>query len=255
MGEKKEKANRIVKSIKQLEGVLKTTPNQDQRERVKKAVDKLRKTLKAMYPDVNLSELEDTIFSELMALPKSRTKNIKDYECLKDIEINNITPYKDDVEINDAASIMKYYEDKIWGVLSDQHTKLDYSNSNDRDTLYRKLDGCERALKVYCQTIEDLGKAMSSEFNSQLQMMRVRQGRLFLFEIHEFFSGAENFVSNIISNSEFGGTMILNHDEEIKSEEYENDTLFEGWKVLDSLKYMKKFLNESLSYINFPELK
>lgn len=255
MEDKSEKSEQIVKSIKLLEGVLKTTPNKAQRARVMDDINKLRKMLQELYPDANLRELENAIYSNLMVIPSKREKSIKDYECLKDIEIQVISPYKEDMEINEVSSIMKYFEERMWGVLSDQHTKLVFSSCTERDSLYRKLDQCDRILKAFCQTIEDIESTTSNEYLKQLQVMRMRYGRLFLFEIYDFFKNAKTFISDLLSDSQLGGNMILNPDDKIEYADYEKHKTFDGFLILDTLEIMKKFANEALDFINVPEIK
>ncbi|MDY6935166.1 MAG: hypothetical protein SVZ03_13210 [Spirochaetota bacterium] len=259
MDYKNDKSEKIVRSIKLLEGVLKTTPNKAQKQRVKEDINKLRNNLQKLYPDADLRELENAIFTNIMTLSSDnlsdKDKSLKDYESLQDIKIDNTSPYREDREINEASSIMRYFEERIWGVLSDQHTKLDFSNSGERDSLYRKLDECNRAFKSFCQTLDDIEKAISQEYISQLQMMRIRQGRLFLFEIYDFFKISKHFISNLISNIENGGNMVLNPDDILEYAEYEKFKSYEGWNILNTLKSIKQFLCEALQVINVPEIK
>lgn len=257
MEEKKDKSEEeeIVRSIKLLESVLKTTPDINQKMRVKSDINSLRKKLKEMYPDANLKELEDAIFSSAMTIPEAAEKTIKTYDLLKNINTEIISSFKEDYEINEAASILQYFEEYIWIIISDQHTKLDFSNSSDRDVLYRKLDECNRSLKTFSQTIEDLERARASENISQLHLMRARHGRLFLFEAYYFFKSTKDFLSNLITNYELGGNMVLNPTIPIRYEDYEQNRLFENWTVIDSLIYMNNFIDEVLDLINIPDIK
>ncbi len=177
------------------------------------------------------------------------------FETLNDVEIQQFSSYRDDVEINEAASIMEYFEERIWGVISDQHTKLDFSNSGERDTLNRKLDQCNRSFKIFRQTIDDITKTKSNEHLTQLNFMRVKQGRLFLYDIHDFFKGVSKFLTGLISESDFGGSMILNPDEPVVYADYEKYSTFQGATVINSLKYAKKFVSEALDVIKVPEIK
>lgn len=256
MDEKKEKSIKIVKSIKLLESVFKTSHDQAQKSRVKKEMDSLRKMLQDLYPDVNVEQLEDAIFSDSMVLVhEEKDAGLAKYETLKDIEIENISAHKDDEEINLAAGIIKYFEDRIWSATTDQHTKMDFSNAGVRETINRKLDQCDRSLKLFTQTISDMEKSKSGEYVSQLQMMRAKQGRVFLFELTDFFRSAKTFITNLISDAEFGGTMILNSQDPIKYADYDAYKMFEGRSVLDALRYTKKFISEALQVINVPEIK
>ncbi len=255
MDEKRNKARQIVKSIKALEGVLKTSGDPSQRARVKKDMNSLRNMLKEMYPESSVEELEDAIATDDLLAEPSMDQVMSKYKYIKIVPFEKISPYRDDEEINIAASLMKYFEDRIWGVISDQHSKLDFSNSAERDALYRKLDECNRAFKIYHQTLDDLERSRSGEYVNQLNLMRVKQGRIFLVEIHGFFTAVKDFISEIIADSEFGGTMVLNSDEIIVYSDYDKYRTFDGWNVIDALKYMKGFVEESLDIIAVPDLR
>jgi hypothetical protein len=253
--EKVKKSQEIVKSIKLLESVLKTTSDNLQKARVKRDINSLRLMLREIYPDSDLREIESAVYADIMAMPQKEVRTLKNYNHLKNISIEIFSSYKEDAETNEAASIMKFFEEKIWVAVTDQHTKLDFSNSSERDTLYRKLDECNRAFKTFCQTIEDIGKVRSAEYLSQLHMMRVRHGRLFLFEIHQFFNSVRKFISGLIANHESGGNMILNPDELITYADYEEYATFENWTVINALKNMLEFIDEALELINIPNIK
>ncbi len=256
MDEKKEKAAKIVKSIKLLEGVQKTTSDPKQRSRVKKDLESLRKSLQEMYPKAVIKDLEDAIFSETMIARKNPSDGDTEAPtALSEVGFEQVSPYPSDEETNRAASIMKHFSERLWGVISDQHTKLDFSNSGTRDALYRKLEQCGRSLELFTQTISDIGRSRSPEYSSQLQMMRAKQGRVFLFDLHEFFKEARSFVAEILSDAEFGGTMVLNHEEIVAYAEYERYHTYAGYSVMEALKQLRGFLDEALEVINLPEIK
>lgn len=253
--DKTKKSTEIVKSIKLLESVLKTSSDDIQKARVKRDINTLRGRLKEMFPEADLKELENAIYADIMTMPTKEIKHIKKYNHLKDVSINIYSNLKEDKEINEAASIMKFFEEHIWVAISDQHTKLDFSNSSERDSLYRQLDECNRAFKTFCQTIDDIEKVRSSDYINQLHLMRIRQGRLFLFEIHQFLKTAKKFISVLIENHDAGGNMILNPDDLIKYADYEEFPTYANWTVLNALKNMLEYIDESLDFINIPNIK
>jgi hypothetical protein len=211
--------------------------------------------LQEMYPESDLKGLEDAIYSDIMTVKEKKEISIKDFEYLKNVEPEIISSHKEDKEINEVISILKHFQERIWVSLSDQHLKLDFSNSSERDTLNRKLDECSRALKTYTQTIEDIEKSRSSEYLSQLQLMRVRHGRLLLFDVYYFFKSAKKFISDLISNYEIGGNMILNPEDPIEYEDYEKYNTFKNKNVIDVLSYSDKFVDAVLEYVNVPDIK
>jgi hypothetical protein len=249
------KSHEIVKSIKLLESVLKTSIDSHQKTRVKRDINKLRSMLQELYPDSDLRDIESAVYADIMAMPPKETISVKNFKHLQNIAVEIFSNYKEDIEANEAASVMKFFQEKIWVMISDQHTKLDFSNSSERDTLYRNLDECNRAFKTFCQTIEDIDKVRSAEYLNQLHLMRVRHGRLFLFEIHQFFSTVKKFISELIANHESGGNMILNPDELITYADYEEYATYENWTVINALKNMLEFIDEALDLINIPNIK
>lgn len=252
---KKEKSVEIVKSIRLLDSVLRTSSDASRKARVKKDIDKLKIMLQDMYPDSNLKELEDAIYSDIMAVKENKEISLKDIEYLKNVQLEMISGHKEDKEINEVISILRYFQERVWVSLSDQHLKLDFSNSSERDALNRKLDECGRELKSFTQTIEDIGKARSSEYLSQLQLMRVRHGRLLLFDVYYFFKAAKKFVSDLISNYEIGGNMILNPEDPVEYEDYEKYTTFKNKNVVEVLSYSDKLIDAILEYVNVPDIK
>jgi len=253
MDEREEKAKQIVRSIRALEGVLKTSPDAKQRERVKKDLKSLRDKLQELYPDVELDELIEAILTDDLIVTPTGKSELETLEYLKNVEIEKISNFKDDNEINIAASILKHFSEKIWGVIADQYTKLDYSNSLERDSLYRKLDECQRALKIFQQTVDDIEKANTSAHISQLNLMRMRQGRLFLMDLFSFFKDVNDFVTKILADTEFGGTMVLNADDKITYAKYDMYKTFEGLTVKEALRYLKGFVQEVLQIIKVPD--
>jgi hypothetical protein len=249
------KSQEIVKSIKLLESVLKTTSDSLQKARVKRDINTLRSMLRELHPDSDLRDIENAVYADIMSMPPKEGRSVNNFKHLKNITIEIFSNYKEDSETNEAASVMKFFQEKIWVAVSDQHTKLDFSNSSERDNLYRKLDECNRAFKTFCQTIEDIDKVRSAEYLGQLHMMRVRHGRLFLFEIHQFFASVRKFVSGLITNHESGGNMVLNPDDLITYADYEEYPTYENWTVINALKNMLEFIDEALDLINIPNIK
>jgi hypothetical protein len=250
MDDRKEKSYKIVKSIKLLESVLRTSPDAAQRSRVKKELENLRKMLKEMYPNANLSDLEEAVFSDVMAVKHDASSEAKVFDHMKEVGLLSISPFKDDHEVNVAISILRYFEEQLWGVIADQHTKLDFTNAGNRDSLYRKMDQCNRSIKLFAQTIADMEKPKSTDYGSQLNLMRMKQGRVFLIEICDFVKDARSFITNLVEDAEQGGNMVLNAGEKIVYADYEKYRTFEGQNVMDALKFIMNFVNEAFEVIN-----
>jgi hypothetical protein len=83
----------------------------------------------------------------------------------------------------------------------------------------------------------------------------VKQGRVFMLELFEFLKKAKEFSVNLVSDAEFGGTMILNPNDLIEYADYETNKMFDGAKVIDAHRYMKNFLEETLKVIKIPDIK
>ena len=112
MEEREEKARQIVRSIRALEGVFKTSPDPKQRERVKNDLKALKGKLSELYPDVDLNELIEAIVTDDLVAPVADKSLLEAFEYLKDIEI---FMKKLEKNINEMNNKTNAYVDKIIG--------------------------------------------------------------------------------------------------------------------------------------------
>ncbi|MCU0822246.1 MAG: hypothetical protein MUC95_07220, partial [Spirochaetes bacterium] len=75
------------------------------------------------------------------------------------------------------------------------------------------------------------------------------------FDVYYFFKSAKKFISDLISNYEIGGNMILNPEDPIEYEDYEKYNTFKNKNVIDVLSYSDKFVDAVLEYVNVPDIK
>lgn len=255
MDESREKAKKAIKSLRMLEGVQKASRDAAQRARVKSEIEALKKMLREMYPGTDIETLKESLGAEDRENAPSGGRRQDDFNTLRGVVLEPISSHKSDTDINIAAGIMKHLEEKLWGVIADQHTKLDFSNAGIRDVLYRKLDQCGRALKMFMQTLDDIERTKSSDYGVQLQAMRTKQGRVFLVDFGDFLGSAKEFLSDIVADAESGGNMITNKDGTVSYASYETYRFFEGWNVLDAVRYLNTFIAEAIDYLNIPDLR
>ncbi len=83
--------------------------------------------------------------------------------------------------------------------------------------------------------------------------MRTRQGRLFLIDLFAFFKDVNDFITKILADLEFNGTMVLNADDIITYAKYDVYKTFEGLAVKEALRHLKAFVKEVLIIIKVPD--
>ncbi|HXK66163.1 MAG TPA: hypothetical protein PK348_07840, partial [Spirochaetota bacterium] len=76
---------------------------------------------------------------------------------------------------------------------------------------------------------------------------------LFLMDLFSFFKDVNDFVTKILADTEFGGTMVLNADDKITYARYDMYKTFEGLTVKEALRYLKGFVQEVLQIIKVPD--
>ncbi len=247
---------KLLNLLKKLEGVYKITIDKEQKERVAKEIKELKEKI------TKIEEEEQT------ALPISENKNSVEiqpeniseenetdetFEILDKIKVTQIHPECTDYEINAAATYINYFENELWSVLSDFHLKLDYFYSKEREKLYNGIENSLRILKEYKDVLEEIRKAVNTEYKEKMLLMKNKLGRAFLIESSSFMKKINDFLSKILNDYQKGGNIILDPAYNIKFSHIEGKKLLNGWNIIDAIEYICKFSDEFLRKINIPE--
>lgn len=252
---------KILKYIEQMEGIVRTSPSKEQVMRVRKQLSQYAERLFKFMPHLNRSRISvDEIRKEIGLSVKSDSESKKEqlprYDILAKYPIENASPHCTDPDINLLATVLKVIQREYWPIVSDQHCKMDFSHSAERDGIRKQLDSTNRGLIVLTETIEEYATAQKQDFREQLLKMKNKQTRVFLYETKDILLKALDFLNKIVKDLEIGGNVILNKTEQLKfNTRYEEATELEGRSLEDGIKEFTEYISEALKKLNLPEIK
>jgi len=256
-------ADKLIKYIKQMEGIIRTSPNKEQVERVKKEIRKYRDKLGALVPGLNVELNSDQIRAELKMQdmeatpqPAARTPAPTASDMLSKFPIQKASPHSSDNDVNFVATVLTIVQKEYWPAISEQHCKLDFSNSAERDTIRNQLDNSMRNLKVLAETIEEYSMAEKQDFREQLLKMKNKQTRIFLYETNQTLKKIRDFLKKLMSDVKSGGNSIINKTDVLKfNPKFEEATVLEGAPIVEALVQFEMYASQAVERINLPELK
>ncbi len=246
----KEEIIKLIKFIKSMQTIIRTSPNQQQVERIKKDLYKYIKKLQSLVTDFDpskesISDLERRILNTYEKQEET-TKTYydsldKEFSWEDLIPIKKASPHCNDLDINFIFSTLDFILKEFWPVLSEQHIQLDFTHSQERQSIRLRLDDIQRELKTLLETIEDYALTESADFRDQLYKMKNKQIRLFLININEFYKLLRDFLKKLLSELDKRSGVIKNSDAIIKfNKDMDESTLLDGSSIRDAL---TKFLD------------
>src|SRR5690606_20858276 len=117
------------KTKRQLEGILKTTRNPEQRSRVGKDLFKIQKRLEELCPDGPPVDLDDID-------TRNGGQANQAYQVINQFPVTPASALCDDDEINFMATMLAVLEREFLPIMSDSQIKMDYSTTSERDSFY-----------------------------------------------------------------------------------------------------------------------
>lgn len=264
--EQREEAEKLLRFMKQMEGIIRTTPNAEQKARVSREMAKYRERLAALAPGKDLSRISvDQVREELglgeapaEAAPAASPagKAVNSYSVLAKFPIQKASPNSTDPDINLLATIWHVIADEYWPALSEQHCKLDFSHSAEREALRAALENINRNLKVLTETVEEYSGAEKPDFREQLLKMKNRQTRAFIFDSNEALKKLRDFLTKLNLDITERGGVIMNKTDRLKfNARFEKATVLENRTVAEGLQEFLQVINDAIEKLNLPTLK
>ncbi len=257
--DQKVEIEKLLKYVRQMEGIIRTSPSAEQKERVTKQLQQYREKLAAVTggraDKLNLSEIESAIGAvpgpKSNAAPSGKTYNILDKYPVQQASKNS-----SDSDLNLMATMLAVVQREYWPVLTDMHTKLDFSFSSERDTVRTKLENAQRSLGVLIETIDEYAGAEKQDFREQLLKMKNKQTRLFLIEMNELFKTMREFLTRINQDLSSGGGVVTNKKDVLKfNPRFEEATVLEGQPLSEGLREFESFCVAAIERLNLPNFK
>ena len=266
---------KLIKFIKNMESIVRTTPSEEQRARVQKELGKYRAKVTALVPGFDASRKSaDQITQELKLAGGTAAAGATDtaatsgggagsasgsgspYKVLDRYEFGRASEHSNDPDINFLSGILQLIEKEYWPALTDSHCKLDFSNAAERDGVRLSLDNILRNLSVLVETVEEYATAEKQDFREQLLKMKNRQTRTFIYDANEALKKIRDFVRKLATDLEQGGGMVMNKDEIIRfNPRYEAATQLGGQTVQSAILEFRELIQEALEHLNLPQMK
>jgi len=272
MNANNEEILKLIKYIKSMQLIIRTSPNKDQVERIKKDLYKYIKKLQTLVPDFDpsketMEELERRLF-QTNTFPSQKKEdsmfqNYYDESVEKDqiswdykIPMKKASHHCNDQEINFLFSAIDFIQKEFWPILSEQHIRLDFTYSQERQSLRFQFDELIRELNSLIETVEDYALAENPDFRDQLYKMKNKQIRLFLINANEFFKKLKDFLNRLLSELDKRTSVIKNLDDRIEfNPQFEEASLLNGYTIREALVEFIDLIQFILKKINLPDFK
>lgn len=246
---------KLIKLKKQYEGVLRTTRNPSQQQRVSKDVQNIEHQLDHLKKQVSPEEFESWEkggSSSPAASKQNRT--FEDYQNLSKVPMVSPGPGSDNKDVDMLYSVLVFFEDQFFPAISDNHIKLDFTLGQERDGFYNRLENCKRNLRNLQSTLEDMKLATSEDQKSQLLDMKVRYSRYFMNESATFFKAVINFWEPILEDIKEGGHRCMNPEDYIEiNRKLEQPSLLDGVLVEKVIERLVILIKELIDYLRLPD--
>lgn len=275
--EQRDDAEKSLRYLKQMEGIIRTSPNAEQRARVSREIVKYREKLSALVPGKDFSKSNaDQIRAELgldapgaaeggagragsapsQAHSAVGGRATAGYSILQKFPVQKGSPNSSDPDVNFLSTVWNVINREYWPAISEQHCKLDFSHSSERDGLRAQLENISRNLKVLLETIEEYSGAEKQDFREQLLKMKNRQTRAFIFDSNEALKKLREFLEKLCDDVQSRGGVVMNKAEPLRfNARFEKATVLEGVSVADGLVEFHQFVAEAIQHLNLPQLK
>lgn len=245
----------LQKLSRQYEGIIRTSRNPEQIQKAKIELKKIRDKMEAIAPGGAAEK-----FLQSAAQPQAtvgRRRTIEDigqyYPTLGKMPMARISPNSDELEINILGSVLNAWENTFYPALT--KIKLDFALSAERDSHFTVLESLKRQMKILCETIEDIPRAVREDSKAQLKDMRTRQQRQFLYDGGTFLKKIYEFWKAIYEDIQANGPKCFNKDDHIHIDtRLEASNFFQGKPVRETARFTVMFLHEAIEALNLPDL-
>jgi len=239
-------------TLKQLEGVYRTSMNTSQRSRVSKEIEAVKEAIKNLRGKLVIYGFEHEFGGE--GEETIEVKEVKE-SILDEIKIPPFREESRDREIDAVVSYVLFFEENYLSILSEYYIKLDFNHSTKRDTFYPRFMEMKKILKEYNYELDVLNR---EEFNNiahyrdKSVVYKIRQ-RYFL-ALDGYLKDLRNFLEILIDDYRTHGNIVLNPDDVLGFNEFEINHRLSGLTVIESLNEIYTFTAEFIRFLGMPNL-
>jgi predicted ester cyclase len=250
---------KMQKLLSMLEKISSSSKNDDQKKRVVKDIQKYKNKILAISPEGIPQNIQNfTVHNKLESKQNNASidSTEDDSSLLSNIPVMKISPHSHDNEINYIGSLISFMENEFVTILSDSHTKFDFSHASERDALMKTLENLRRTIKVLTETVEEYALSEKQDFKEQLGRMKNKQSRIFISEAGEMFKAFRDFLFKVIDSIDTGVIVVMNLNEKLHfNPKFEQATVYEGKEVHFALRKFYEYTLAVIKSLNIPSLK
>lgn len=276
MTESLNEVQKIIKFMKQMDVIIRTSSNATQVDRVKKDVARYQARLKELVPDYRPDrETIDQLTKRLSGAPVQSGVASEDQlvpppgaeegsQGASDLSVSvgdripeeRASPHCSDPDVNFVSSVLKIVVREYWPSITEQHMKLDFTSAQERQSLRYKIDSVVRSQKTLTETIEEYATAEKADFREQLFKMKNKQIRLFLFEANDLFRDFKTLLGKLMAEIQKGGLAITNAEDRLHFDPaYEEATWLENHTIEEAIMEFFNLMDFAIKKINLPTVK
>ena len=248
---------------RQLEMVLKTSGNSEQKKRVSQQLANLKKDrirldegsfgeddVRRYLGDVSLDKGEDDDEEEDDA-------GVSRFSLLSAVEIQPASSECTEQEVNEIASFLRHFEREYLSVLGNYQLKLDFNHAQKRDTFFNLYGAIQHSLKSYLDIVHDIagGRVASGDHADSLRQMKRKLFMDLIMKTSDFVRGLHDFLSLLMSDYQNGGNLVLNPEQVLAFDALHGHRELDGMQIAEGIERIRLFLEEFSEYLNVPGLK
>jgi len=238
-------------TLKQLEGVYRTSSNVSQRSRVSREIEAVKESIKNLRGKLVIYGFEHEFFEE--GEETTEGEEVKT-SILDDISVPPFRKESKDKEIDAVVSYVGFFEENYLSILSEFYIKLDFNHSIKRDTFYSRFMEIKKILKEYNYELDILSR---EEFNNiafyrdKSVVYKIRQ-RYFM-ALDGYFKDLRNFLAILVDDYRTNGNIVLNPDDVLGFSDFEANHRLNGISVVNSINEILTFTIEFLHFLGMPK--
>ena len=254
----------VVKYLKNIENILQTSSNSEQRARLQKELTRYEEQLQQLLPGVDLSRTKldvvinqydlniDITVASAKPTPTGRMGNF-----LAAIPLKKASLHCTDKEVNFIHTVLELIERTYWHSISDTYCQLDFTHSNKRDSLRAKLDIAQKSLNSITNTIDDHATLSTTDSRDQLTHVKTRHTRALLMETGAFMQNMYGYLKELLDAIKYNSNIVRNLDAKIQLQPVHKQEAarIDGKSIREALNEFYQLCFEMLEYLAIPDLK
>jgi hypothetical protein len=235
--------------LKQLEGVLKTSSDPEQKKRVARDIKEIKQSIANLQNILSVQKkygLVDEVYE---------TEGEEIFKVLNRISVSKFQRGSRDTEMDSIISYVDFFEKNYLPVLSEYYMKLDYNHSMKRDTFYPRYMEMKKIMNEYIYEVEVQSREEYNKiavYKDKSIIYKLRQQ--YLMSLDRYYKDLRAFFEDLLEDHSSGGSVVMNPLDLINMSEFEVDRKLDGYTVINSIVEIHSFCKEIIQFLAIPNI-